>query len=156
MIDDVPQSVQPGDLIGIHLPTSIAAHPHPGLIIQIYNSVDRDKLVASRGLHANGDDLLCLMLMISHSQPPRGEPAEYIPIEHRVGTHLDPNEDLFISYRHFDAALIPQRSLIIGSIRKSYLGQMRDDAWRHYKSQFTAVQSVIKGRSSLMPRGLWT
>lgn len=117
---------------------------------------ERTQLAAQRGLQPQADDVLCLMLMISHSEPPRGEPAERIPADHRLGTRLDPDQDLFVSYRHFDAALIPQQSLVIGTVSGPYLGRMGEDAWRHYQSQFRAVQSFKKGTSFQMPKGLWT
>ena len=104
----LPKPIESGDVIGVHFPTSIARHPHPGLVIRVVTSEERDRLAAHRGLQPQADDVLCLMLMVSHSEPPRGEPAEYIPADYRRGTRLDHDQDLFVSYRHFDAALIPQ------------------------------------------------
>ena len=156
MPSGVPRPIESGDVIGVHFPTSIARHPHPGLVIRVFTSEERDRLAAHRGLQPQADDVLCLMLMISHSEPPRGEPAEYIPVDYRLRTRLDHDQDLFVSYRHFDAALIPQQSLVIGTVSEPYLGRMGKDAWSHYRSQFHAVQSFKKGTSFQMPKGLWT
>jgi hypothetical protein len=138
---DVPRPLERGYLVGLRFPTSDAPHPHPGLIIEVFGAAERDRLAAARGLVPEPDHVLCLMLMISHSAPPRGEPGDFIQVAHRAGTRLDPGDDLFMCYRHFDVALLPRRSPIIGSVGQAYLGRMPEQAWTHYRAQFHAVQA---------------
>ncbi|MCT4685213.1 MAG: hypothetical protein N4A39_15935 [Roseicyclus sp.] len=153
---DLPSPIDTGDIVGLHFPSSLAEHPHPGLVVQVYDQKQRAQVIQARALAAGEGDVLCLMLMISHAPPARGTAAEFIPVAHRAGTRLDPARDIFMCYEHFDAALIPQRSLPIGSVQGAYLGRMPEQVWQHYRNQFLLVQNFKRGRSFHMPTGLWT
>ncbi len=130
-------------------------HPHPGLVINVYEGETRARILASRGAEDWPRAQLCLLLMISHSAPARGEHAELIPSIHRTGTQLDLIKDLFVCYRHFDVAFVPGQERTIGSVQGPYLGRMSNAATQHYRNQFTEIQAFKKRRSYKLPSGLF-
>jgi hypothetical protein len=147
--------LEEGNVFGLMFPTSSANYPHPGILLKIYDTENRDERLKSRGIKAKSNLDLCLFLMISHSYPPRGEYAEIIDDIHKENTNLDRKSCLYMCYNHFEAALMPASQRIIGSVNSPYLGKLDDTVLAYYKLQFTSIQSYKKNRSFAKPSGMF-
>lgn len=98
---------------------------------------------------------ICVLLMVSHTPPPKGEYGELIPNHRKTGTTLDTARDLYVCYRHFDAAFIPGQERLIVSRGGPYLGRMEPDALLHYRAQLRDIQAFLKGHSFRLPEGVF-
>ena len=149
----LPTPVRAGDIVGFHFPTSSAQHPHPGIVLKTaQGDAERARHCAQRGIADIPGAQICLLLMVSHSPPGKGEYGEIVPIHHRDGTLLDATGDLYVCYRHYDLGLVPGYERSIASIGGPYLGRLKPEALLYYKSQLTAVQDFLRGRSFLPPK----
>lgn len=152
----LPTPIQIGDVFGYHFPTSRAKHPHPGLVLNIYDDpAQRAGLIVRRKLKDHPQSQLCMVLMISHSYPSAGEIGELIDPEHCKGTVLDAAKSIYACYKHFDVAFAPGQEKVIASANGPYLGRVSHEVLAHYRSQFTRVQAYLKGRSFKPPSGIF-
>lgn len=151
----LPTPVQAGDIFGFHFPSATAPHAHPGIVLQTYVGDQRAVILKNRG-HADKPELqVCLVLMVSHSPPLKGQYGEIIPLHHKNGTALDPLSDIYACYQVFDLAFVPGQEKNIHSVDGPYLGRFSTEALAHYKSQFLAVQTYLKGKSYAPPHGVF-
>jgi hypothetical protein len=151
----LPTPIQIGDIFGHHFPTSHATHPHPGLVLNIYDDpVQRAGLIAGRNLKDHPQAQLCVVLMISHTYPSANEIGELIDPDHCTGTQLDAEKSIYACYKHFDVAFAPGQEKVIASANGPYLGRVSHEVLTHYRSQFTSVQAYLKGRSFKPPSGI--
>lgn len=151
----LPDLVSLGDIVGVRFPTSPAKHPHPGIVMQIIEpGPARATVLAKRNVADEPEKALCLMLMISHSPPPKGETAQYLDRTHRQGTRLDPVGDLYVCFRHFDLAFLPGAQERIVSVDGPYLGRLEEKFRLLYWKQFMELQAYERQKSFRRPQGV--
>ena len=148
----LPRPLVVGDLVGYEFPTANAAWAHAGLVIKVADAAaERAALLARQGLADVKGTQVCILLMISHSYPPKGEMGELIRSPHRQGTKLDKDQDLYVCYNHFDVVVLPGNERRIVSVDGPYLGRM-NRAWAlYYGRQLTLAQQYRNGRSFNRP-----
>lgn len=152
----LPNPVRAGDVIGCHFPSASAAHPHPGLVLDVItNPAHRAALLARNGKQDIAGATCCLMLMISHSPPAKGEYAELMPQHVKTGTLLDAVRDIFVCYKHFDIVLVPGDQMVIASARGPYLGRVDPGTTKYYARQLSAVTAYANGKSYAPPEGVF-
>ena len=152
----LPNPVRADDVVGCHFPTSKATHPHPGLVLNVITDpAQRAGLLARSGRQDIQGATFCLILMMSHSAPTKGEYAELVPHHLKVGTLLDTARDIYVCYKHFDIVLIPGDQLTIASAKGPYLGRVDTNATKYYARQLSAVAAYTNGKSFAPPKGVF-
>ncbi|WP_417525921.1 hypothetical protein [Marinovum sp.] len=151
----LPTPVQAGDVVGFRFPTCEATHPHPGIVLQSYEGAQRASVLKSRGVKDRAGLQVCLVLMVSHSPPPKGQFGELIRSDHKAGTSLDGVKDIYVCYEIFDLAFVPGQERTIQSVNGPYLGRLNEEALIYYASQFREVQAYLKGKSFKPPKGVY-
>lgn len=123
--------------------------------MKVYNDpVERRRALARRKMADKPDRQLCLLVMISHSYPFPGETGELIPVHHRRETKIDPIEDQYLCYSHYDITHLPGNEANIATVEGPYLGRMQAAVLEHYRRQMLAVQEFQRGESLLKPRNV--
>lgn len=154
----LPSRIVAGDVFGYVFPTCSAKHPHPGMVLQTFEDPNEVSALKKRYQCSDEDietNFFCLIVMLSHSEPAKGEYAELMQPDHKTNTLIDPRRDVFVCYRHHDFILLPIKSVRIGSIEGPYLGRMVPEFAVHFRRQFKDVQAFVRGKSALPPSGMY-
>ena len=148
----LPIPIIEGDIIGRHFPNCNTKYPHPGIVLKTFNHhLIRKKLASERNITEAPNTQICFVVMVSHSPSSKGEYCDIIQKQHKAGTLLDVENDLYVCYKHFDFALIPGQEKIIGKVGQSYLGRLMPDVLNYYAKKFKEIQDYKKGRSFKPP-----
>jgi hypothetical protein len=154
----LPSRIVAGDVFGYVFPNCSANHPHPGIVLQTFEKTEEISQIKERYKVSDEDadaGWFCLIVMLSHSQPAKGEYAELMIPSHKTNTRIDEKLDVFVCYQHFDLTLLPNRSARIGSIGGPYLGRVVPEHTSHFRRQLKGVQAYTGGRSANPPQGMY-
>lgn len=106
-----PSRILAGDVFGYVFPNCAATYPHPGIVLQTFEQPEQIAAIKKQYEVSDTEHgVFCLIVMLSHSQPAKGEFAELMSLSHKTNTLIDQKLDVFVCYKHFDLTHLPSRS----------------------------------------------
>jgi hypothetical protein len=138
----LPSPVVVGDVVGFFFDKT--CWPHLGLVLSDYVGQNRAKVLISMGEADWPGAQLVLALMLSHTSPPAGQYGQLIPAEHKVGTTLDAQENVYACYNRYQVFFLPGNQKMIKGAGGEYAGRVLPEIADYYRRQLLLTQQFVK------------